>query len=156
VVDFENDELYGTEIGVRKSAFDPILTFRNAELFTKYVSKKPLFIQRGLYDHRRFGFVAVEIGAQVSLDQANSKASFFNDNELIFESAADTNYEIIVDNDAPAHSEIITDANHYYKAVGLTLSEDSRIHFMSVADKETERAGPEAACFTAFLGESQL
>ena len=157
VVDLENAELYNTAIGARMSAFSPILTFTNGDLFTRRVSRGPLLTQRGLFSPmRRFGFVATEIGADFSLDRPASTAVFMNGTEPIEIPDPTQDWEIEVNNDADTHLDVVMDANHYYKAVGLQLSEAQRIMFMS---KRTvgggPPAGPEAACFSTFLGQSQ-
>jgi len=155
VVDLENAELYNTEIGARRSAFCPILTFTNGDLFTHRVSRSPLFIQRGLFSPmRRFGFVATEIGADFTLDGPESTAVFMNGTEPIPIPDPTQDWEIEVNNDADRHLAVVTDANHYYKAVGPDLSEAQRIMFMSNSTGGGP-AGPEAACFTTFLGQSQ-
>ncbi len=156
VVDLENAELYNTELGARRSAFSPILTFTNGDLFTHRVSRSALFIQRGLFSPmRRFGFVATEIGVDFSLDRPESTAVFLNGTESIPIPDPTQNWEIEVNNDADAHLDVVTDANHYYKAVGLQLSEAERIMFMSKHTPGGPPAGPEAACFSTFLGQSQ-
>jgi hypothetical protein len=155
VVDLENDELYGAAIGANKSAFAPVLTFSNGELFTRRISTNHLFIQRGIFTTEDFGFVANEIGVDFPLDQApDSKGVFYNGGDAIPLDDQNTNYEIEINHDAAAHSGIITDANHYYKGVGLGLTDAQRILFMSNSSGGGP-AGPEAACFSAFLGQSQ-
>jgi hypothetical protein len=156
IVDLENAELYNTAIGARRSAFSPILTFTNGDLFTHRVSRGALFTQRGLFSPmRRFGFVATEIGADFSLDRPESTAVFMNGTEPIDIPDPTQDWEIEVNNDANTHLDVVTDANHYYKAVGLQLSEAQRIMFMSKNLRGGPPAGPEAACFSTFLGQSQ-
>ena len=156
VVDLENAELYNTVIGARRSAFSPILTFTNGELFAHRVSRGALLTQRGLFaPMRRFGFVGTEIGADFSLDRPESTAVFMNGTEPINIPDPAQNWEIEVNNDADTHQDVVTDANHYYKAVGLQLSDAQRILFMSKNTGGGPPAGPEAACFSTFLGQSQ-
>jgi hypothetical protein len=78
----------------------------------------------------------------------------------------------------------VTDANHYYKAVGAGIPQEQKILFMSIRETELLRvrleearlkkdkaleeaiktlleklglpAGPEAACFPAYLGDTEL
>ena len=155
VVDLENAELYNTAIGARRSAFCPILTFTNGELYAHSVSRGPLFTQRGLFSPmRRFGFVANEIGVDFFLDRPESTAVFLNGTEEIPIPDPTKNWEIEVNNDADRHLDVVTDANHYYKAVGLNLSDAQRILFMSNSTGGGP-AGPEAACFATTLGQSQ-
>lgn len=155
VVDLENLELYDGPIGARKSAFSPILTFTNGDLFTHTISRNHLFTQRGIFAIRRFGFVGTVIGADFLLDQPESAAVFFNGLEPITPPNPSANWEIEINNDAEAHADIVTDANHYYKAVGLQLTEAQRFLFMSKRrDPGAPPAGPEAACFATFLGKS--
>jgi hypothetical protein len=154
-VDLENLELYGDTIGAKKSGFSPILTFTNGDLFTFFVSKGPLFTQRGLFSTtKKFGFVGNAIGVDFRLDQADSTAIFRNGGQAIPIPDATQNWEIEINNDAAVHSGIVTDANNYYKAVGLDLAEQQRILFMSVAQGGGP-AGPEAACFTGFMSKSE-
>jgi hypothetical protein len=156
IVDLENAELYNTAIGARSTAFSPILTFTNGDLFTHRVSRSALFTQRGLFSPmRRFGFVATEIGADFSLDSPESTAAFINGAGEIPIPDPTQDWEIEVNNDADSHLDVVTDANHYYKAVGLQLSEAQRIMFMSKHTGGGPPAGPEAACFSTFLGQSQ-
>jgi hypothetical protein len=154
VVDLENIELYDRSIKARTSAFNPILTFTNGELFTNFIPKNALFTVRGLFDRRKFGFVGSAIGAEFRLDQPpNSKAVFHNGQQPLTPPDPNKDWEIEINNDGPAHSGVVTDANHYYKAVGLSLTEPERFLFMCVGGTSGP-AGPEAACFTAFLGKS--
>lgn len=154
-VDLENDELYGNKIDAVKSGFNPILTFTNGDLCTRRVSRNHLFTQRGLFAVKRFGFVANVIGADFLLDKpGTSTAVFFNGLEPIAIPDANEDWEIEINNDAPTHSGIVTDANHYYRAAGLGLKEPQRFLFMSDGTGGGP-AGPEAACFSAFFGKSQ-
>lgn len=157
VVDLENLELYDGPIGAKKSAFSPILTFNNGDLFTHTVSRGSLCTQRGLFSPtRKFGFVGTVIGADFILDKADSTAVFRNGGTPIDIPDPTQNWEIEIDNDAEAHAEVVTDANHYYKAIGLELTEAQRYIFMSRRTTGgAPPAGPEAACFTTFLGKSQ-
>jgi hypothetical protein len=154
-VDLENQELYNGLIGARKSAFNPILTFTNGDLCTRLTSRNQLFTVRGIFSVSPFGFVANIIGADFPLDQPpNSTAVFLNGTEPITIPNPNEDWEIEINNDAAAHSGIVTDANHYYKAVGLGLTEAQRFLFMSNSAGGGP-AGPEAACFSAFLNLSQ-
>lgn len=154
-VDLENAELYHRRIEARKSAFTPILTFTNGELFTRATSRNHLFTMRGIFSIVDFGFVANIIGVDFPLDQPpNSTAVFYNGLEPIAVPDPTADWQIEINNDAVAHSGIVTDANHYYKAVGLALSEPERFLFMSNSSGGGP-AGPEAACFSAFLSETQ-
>lgn len=156
VVDLEHAELYGRRIGARRTAFNPILTFRKGELFTRMPSSNHLFTQRGLFFFEDFGFVASAVGVQLTLDQPpHSRIVFYNGGDAYDLSEPDTNYEVEIIHDAAIHSEVVTDANHYYKALGSGLSEAERILFMSRGEPG-QPAGPEAACFIAFLSRSQL
>ncbi|HEV2915076.1 MAG TPA: hypothetical protein VGX92_17500 [Pyrinomonadaceae bacterium] len=156
VVDLENEELYNTAIGANRGAFHPLFIFNSGELFARSISRSHLFIRRGLFGQLEdFGFVASEVGVAISLDQENSRAVFTSGGVEIFTSEPDTNYVIDIDHDAAAHSNIVLDANHYYKAVGLGLSERERISFMSIVD-DSGPAGPEAACFSGHLSKSPI
>lgn len=99
--------------------------------------------------------MATVIGAEFLLDKPESAAVFFNGLEPITPPNPSENWEIEINNDAEAHADIVTDANHYYKAVGLQLTEAQRFLFMSKRrDPAAPPAGPEAACFSTFLGKS--
>lgn len=156
VVDLEHPELYGRAIGAKKNGFTPLLTFKKGELFTKSVSLGSLFTQTGVFVLEDFGYVANVIGVEVSLDQADSKAVFYNGGDAY--PLADP-YKVEIFHDIPddkPHPPLVTDANHYYKAVGLGLSEAERILFMSRSESNIAPAGPEAACFSAYFSKSQL
>ena len=158
VVDLENLELYGRKIRARRSGFTPILTFTNGELFAFQISKNKLFTQRGIFSTKKFGFVGNVIGAEFVLDTAESTAVFRNGIEEISIPDPAQSWEIEINNDAEEHPfpAIITDANHYYKAVGLQLSEQERILFSSIAqDPGGPPIGPEAACFSGFMSKSE-
>lgn len=190
-VDLENRELYDRPIGVDPVGFKQVLTFNSGELFNDVSqgdspSTSPLLIQKGINaNYEEFGFVAVRIGIAFTGAQ---RVVFTNGGGLVFDSAQKpdgTNFEISLDHDARAHPQpIITDANHYYKAVGSGIPHDKRTFFASVKAKvnllirldeaksrrdsalvaELEAllagpgvpAGPEAACFPAYLGRSEL
>jgi hypothetical protein len=185
-VDLENSEHYGTKIGASKAALSPILTFNSGELYTEAISEGLLYEQPGIFaQYEKFGFVALSIG--IDFISAES-AAFINGTDREFDSTSEpgTNYEIELINDLPddvEHSDVVNDADHYYKAVGLGIPVEQRILFMSVAQaehfktvKETARlrkdkkleealsrvrkedfpAGPEAACFPAFMGQTDL
>lgn len=140
-----------------------------------------LLIQRGSdANYEDFGFVAIRIGIAFS---TNSNVVFTNGGTLVFDSNQDapgTNYEIDLINDASSHPRLCTDANHYYKGVGSGISPDEKILFASVQDDEELKsmlaaatlrgdharvtelkkvnlgapAGPEAACFPAFMSRT--
>jgi hypothetical protein len=165
VVDLESAELYDRPIGASQNGFSPLLKFNNGELFTRRVSINHLFIKRGLLAPvEDFGFVAVEIGVEFNLDQANSRAVFTNGGQTVFDSATepDTNYKIEINNDGTEHPRIVMDATNYYSAVGLGLTEADKILFASVGDDLPPTVepislpvSPEAACFPSFLSQSQ-
>jgi len=156
IVDLENRELYNKQIRARRSAFTPILTFTNGELFSHDVSISHLFVIRGLFTVKDFGSVATVIGADFVLDNApNSNAIFHNGQEAIPLPDPNRAWEIEINNDADAHGNVVSDANHYYKAVGPDLSEKERYLFVSIHEEDGGPAGPEAACFSGFLGKSQ-
>lgn len=98
--------------------------------------------------------MGTEIGADFTLDKPESTAVFLNGTEQINIPDPTQDWEIEVNNDAEAHLDVITDANHYYKAVGQGLSEAQRFMFMSNRTGGPP-AGPEAACFSTFLSQSQ-
>jgi hypothetical protein len=184
-VDFENAELYDNPIGVKKSAFKQVLTFNSGELFNDADRDNPsynvLLCQRGINaNYQAFGFVAIRIGVLVSMAD---RVVFTNGGTVVFDSAQaqpGTKYKIKLINDATTHPGIVTDANHYYKAIGLGIPPDERILFASIKEDETLRAmlkaaklkgdesrvteleklrldppaGPEAACFPAYFSKT--
>jgi hypothetical protein len=184
LVDLENSELYDGTIGAKKSGFKQVLTFNSGELFNDNDQDNPsynfLLIQRGSdANYEDFGYVSIRIGIAFS---ANGTVVFTNGNNVVFDSSQDpagTNYRINLENDAATHPSLCTDANHYYKAVGSGIPPEERILFASVtqndallamADQARLRgndqfanslasasppAGPEAACFPAYISRTE-
>jgi hypothetical protein len=183
-VDLENEELYDHEIGASKDGFKQILTFNKGELFTAETSSNPLLIQRGSFgEYEPFGFVAITIGVKISLDQANSSAAFLNGGTDVLGYKPNTDYQIaIIHERMDQHPMLVNDANHYYKAVGsgvpvaerflfLSINEEAVLKAMRERNREDRdekdakeeamvddylRAGPEAACFSAYFSDSNL
>jgi len=166
-VDLENSELYDGSIGVKKSAFKQVLTFNSGNLFNDVnedadnPSYNPLLIQKGNEaNYQEFGFVSIRIGILFS---ANGSIVFTNGNgpNPIFDSSKDpagTNYIIRLTNDLDenhTHPVLVTDANHYYKAVGSTIPLEERILFASITETDGgPPVGPEACCFPAYISRT--
>lgn len=135
VVDIENPaEFYKTPIGALKAEFKPLLTFNVGELFTEQVSRNRLQFQPGRYaNYQELGFVAVTIGVDIDLDKQGSEAVFTSGGAEVFKSKPNASYLVKITHESTKpHPKIITDANHYYKAMGLGLPENEKILFMSV------------------------
>ena len=160
-VDLERvSELYTFPIGANKNEFRPILTFNSGQLFTDRVSHNFLLVQRGIFSYyQTFGRVAIKIGVDFL---TASSAVFKNGANTIFDSAAEpgTDYRIEITNDAAQHpAGPVSDANHYYRALGTGIPLEQRILFMSIPEDEDvggPPAGPEAACFPAYLGQTDI
>lgn len=187
-VDLENSELYDGPIGVKKSAFKQVLTFNSGELFNDVTADPDnpsynfLFVQKGSEtNYQEFGFVSIRIG--IKFTTAHGSIVFTNGNgpDPVFDSAIDkpgTDYIISLTNDTEEHPDVVTDANHYYKALGNAIPPEERILFASITQKDALRAmvkqakshgntrfvaalenveppaGPEAACFPAYISRS--
>jgi hypothetical protein len=170
------DELYQAEIGIDRTAFNPILTFDSGELSTSEISQDFLRIQRGIFsNYEDFGYVASRIAVEIYFE-ANTTAVLTSGGVPVFNTALepDTTFEIGIIQDASTHPKYVSDANHYYKGVGLGIDKNQRILFMSIDEhqllkdklKETkdksltdvsdpgEPVGPEAACFSGFFSRS--
>jgi hypothetical protein len=158
-VAIEGADFYRKEIGALKAGFKPFLIFDSGELYTSEISQTVLERKDpGASSFTDFGFVAVEIGVHIPLNQMGVKAVLTNGNDPrpIFESKPNTRYEIHIDR-GPKHQPtgVVTDAEDYYldKAIGGKLNDSGKIHFQSHPKKD--KAGPEAACFLVFLGDSE-
>lgn len=164
-VDLERpSELYRFPVGVNIEEFRPILTFNGGQLFTFALSETPLLVQRGIFaSYQTFGKVAVTLGVDFL---TTSQAVFKNGNATVFDSAAEpgTDYVITITNDAAVHGGgPVTDANNYYRALGTGIPLEQRFLFMSIRPAApvpvggpAPPVGPEAACFPAYLGQSDL
>ncbi|HVG34294.1 MAG TPA: hypothetical protein VM911_14585 [Pyrinomonadaceae bacterium] len=145
-------------------------------------SYNPLLYQKGSNsNYEDFGFVAIRIGVLFSMA---GRVIFKNGNNVVFDSdqhPAGTNFRIKLDHDATTHPALSTDANHYYKAVGSGIPPEERILFASIKEDEALRAilntaklredsalvdqleklrldppaGPEAACFPAYISRTE-
>lgn len=174
-------ELYGFSIGANRAEFRPILTFNSGRLFAAELSANFLLVQRGIFSsYADFGRVAVKLGVEFL---SATSAVFKNGSNVVFDSTSQPgDYQIEITNDATQHPPVVTDANHYYKAVGAGIPQELRILFLSVSERELLKAklreaisggdetliatlkdllrilgppaGPEAACFTAYLGQT--
>jgi hypothetical protein len=188
-VDLENGELYDGPIGVKKSAFRQVLKFNSGQLFNDITgdpdnpSYNFLLIQKGNEaNYQDFGYVSIRIGIEFVADGS----VVFNNGtgpDPVFDSskdAAGTNYRIILVNDMDPnlHPALVTDANHYYKALGSMIPPEDRILFASIkqrkalesmatqarlrkndqfadeVDKLSGPAGPEACCFPTYVSRS--
>lgn len=155
-VALEGPDFYNKPIGAKESGFYPFLTFDSGELYTHKISESEL--QRTYppdTNFRHFGFVAVEIGIHIPLPPG-VQATFTNGFLPVFTSKSNRRYEIRVDR-GPEHQPtgtLVTDAEAYYvdKAIGGKLKEEEKIHFQSQSDPL--KAGPEAACFVAYIDQS--
>jgi hypothetical protein len=185
-VDLENSELYGSSIGVKGNKFEQVLTFNSGELFNDArrgdnPSYNPLLVQHGInQNYKPFGFVAIRFGINFS---TNDRAVFTNGGGIVFDSAqypAGTNFKIHLNHDATEHPMLVTDANHYYKAVGAGIPPEEKKLFASIKQNavfndllrasdrvgdeqlrallerlsEKPPAGPEAACFPAYMSRT--
>ncbi|MDQ3818243.1 MAG: hypothetical protein M3362_11285 [Acidobacteriota bacterium] len=154
--DLEGPEFYDRPIGARESGFYPFITLDSGELFTDKISET-ILQKKGPRDtdYHDFGYVAVRIGIRIPLDQPGVEATLTNGYQTVFKSRPDRRYEIEIDR-GPMHQPIgtVSDAETYYedKAIGGELQDSEKIHFRSHADEH--RAGPEAACFVAYMGQS--
>lgn len=160
-VDLEKEsELYTFPIGSNSSEFNPLLTFNSGQLFTAAISEDFLQVQRGIFSsYENFGYVAVQLG----IDFLTAfKVVFKNGNQTIFDSATEPgiDYRIEISHDADVHPQgPVTDANNYYRALGTGIPLEQKILFMSIRpgiQAGGPPAGPEAACFPAYLGRTSI
>jgi hypothetical protein len=115
-------------------------------------------VQRGIFStYEDFGRVAVILGVDFL---TTVRAVFKNgDDPPIFDSSTEpgTDYVITINNDAATHPQgPVSDANHYYKALGTGIPAEQKILFLSINEGGSGPAGPEAACFPAYLGQSNI
>jgi len=197
-VDLENEELYGNiidHIGANKGKFKQVLTFNSGELFSgSPITYNRLFVQRGSEaEYEEFGYVAGLFGVLFSGDRIVFKNGP-SQQDIVFDSLTidpGTEFKIELVVDAVPHSRIVADANHYYKAVGAGIDDETRILFASIVENDEIQnevqhqiqllfndalqkgdkalsdslkriledgppAGPEAACFPAYLSRTEL
>lgn len=184
-VDLERaGELYRFSIGANRDEFMPILTFNSGRLFAAELSENFLLVQRGIFaSYEDFGRVALTLGVEFL---SATSAVFKNGPDVVFDSASEpgTDYKIEITHDAAQHPPVVTDANNYYKALGAGIPLEQRILFMSLSERELLKArlkeaqlkknkeledairnllrilgppaGPEAACFPAYLGQTNI
>jgi len=157
-VDLEKaSELYAFPIGANTDELKPVLSFNSGQLFTAAISYNFLQVQRGIFArYQDFGFVAITIGVDFL---TTFRAVFKNGNNLIFDSATEpgTDYVIEMTNDADNHPPgPVSDANHYYRALGTGIPLEHRILFMSTPQVGGPPAGPEAACYTAYVSQTNF
>jgi hypothetical protein len=165
-VDLERPaELYRFPVGVNSEEFRPVLTFNSGQLFTFALSETPLLVQKGIFaSYQTFGVVAITLGIDFL---TTVQTVFKNGAETVFDSATEpgTDYVVTITNDAAVHpGGPITDANNYYRALGTGIPLEQRFLFMSirppapapVGGAPLPPVGPEAACFPAYLGQSEL
>jgi hypothetical protein len=159
-VDLERStELYKFPIGATSDELKPVLTFNSGQLFPLSLSENFLLVQRGIFSaYENFGRVAVILGVDFL---TTARAVFRNgDDTPIFDSSTEpgTDYVITINHDAATHPPgLISDANHYYRALGTGIPVEHKILFMSIHEEGgSGPAGPEAACFPAYLGQSNI
>ena len=160
-VDLErSSEFYRFPIGADSDEFRPILTFNSGQLFTHALSDNFLLVQKGIFaSYRPFGRVAVTIG--IDFLTAFS-AVFKNGAGTVFDSSTEPgiDYRIEITHDAARHPPgPVSDANHYYRALGSGIPLDQRFLFMSIPEGEDvggPPAGPEAACYSAYLSQTDI
>jgi len=158
-VDLERaSELYRFPVGVLSEELRPVLTFNSGQLFTAALSETALLLQRGIFSsYQTFGTVAITLGIDFLM---TSQAVFRNGSATVFNSAAEpgVDYEITITHDAAQHPQgPVTDANNYYRALGTGIPLEQRVLFMSIRPAPGGGpVGPEAACFPAYLGQSDF
>jgi hypothetical protein len=159
------EELLGGEPEVNSGGFRSILDINNGTFFTEMQSEDELRFQPvGSDSPRVFGRVATAIGAQISLDRADSRAVFMNGDEQVFEylPAPGVSYAINVSQSPPPRSfEVPTfpDANAY-QAVFTPPQGRRQVEFLlpppalntpTVLDLPVSQ---HAVCFTAVTNQS--
>lgn len=118
------------------------------------------------------GKVATRAGVEIRLDADDSKATFFNGKEVLFEALKGEHYVVTVNRirlhdkedvvphgtDATTHatSGHNRDANNFYNAIGQKLTYTEKVYFVSTTPEEVPPAGPEAACLVGHMSRSQI
>lgn len=138
VVDLERDIFPKANFSMDKSQIQPVFHIQGAVFYTKARTPTPMNIVnlKGEKIADLGGFAAEEIGAQIKLDQANSKAVLRSGDRVIRAIDADdvangVTHIIVFDCDCPADEATTTgDASDFrlvYKAIGANLPEDQRV-----------------------------
>jgi len=185
-VDLERaDEMYADPVGTFEDQLRPLLTFNSGELYTAQISDNFLNVFDPPFPlPREFGHVAVTLGIDFVSKSAVFKNG--NHTVIDSEAEPGFTYTIELTHDAKDHPSIVTDANFYHTALGSNIPLFERKLFLSVsalrvleekleqADKGDEElvdqlrsliellrrrkpaAGPEAACFSAFLSKTSI
>jgi len=152
VLDFEKD-LYHKPVGTDLKGFRSLLTVDNGELLTRKISKNKLFtIVNHIGPAQEFGFVAVESGIDIVLDQPQSTAAFKNGGTPVFVADSQSSFKVIFDRGIPLthHHAAGNDGDSYYTAIGHLIPDPEKKFFSSHPPlKANPRllVTPDAACF---------
>jgi hypothetical protein len=151
-VDFEGLDAYNHPIDVDLSGFK-VLRINNGTFSTQTKSSNPLERYTVNTNPAPIGEVAVVLKAEIKLDLANSVAYFSNGASLPSIPLAReerTDYGIYVSNVCSiAGHKGSQDSDNYYTAIGSRIPPSGRIRFKTV-----QRITPDAACFTAWLSQT--
>ena len=152
VLDFKRD-LYHKPIGTNLNGFKSLLTVNNGELLTRKISENKLFtIVNHTGPAQEFGFVAVESGIDIVLDQPQSTAVFKNGGRPVFVADSQSSFKVIFDRGIPLihHHAVGNDGDFYYTAIGHLIPGPEKKFFSSyptLAPGPGLLVTPDAACF---------
>lgn len=152
VLDFEGD-LYHKPVGTNLAGFISLLTVNNGELLTRKISENKLFtIVNHIGPAQEFGFVAVESGIDIVLDQPQSTAVFKNGGTPVFAADSQSSFKVIFDRGIPLthHHAAGNDGDSYYTAIGHLIPDPEKKFFSSyptLAPGPGLLVTPDAACF---------
>ena len=179
VMGFE-DELYDKPIGHVKDGWLSWLRIDGGDFFTEKKSVDELLTHLKNFpgELERRGRVAVIVGAQIELDEANSRVVLQQRNGGDWEDVftclpvPGVHYGFDLSHTVPPGTETHPDhrrhANYYYNAVGSELSEDEKKFFKSSMDEEPSgsqkgprrisvhdpRIDPRAICFVGDMSRT--
>lgn len=188
VLDLE-EEVYKEHargIGADRKQFRSVLSLDTGLFFTggatgtsneNGISLNDLLICDENCNPRKFiGKVATRVGVAITLSGVDSKATFFNGNEILFDAGMNDSYEVRINrirvadtvetalhamtaDHAASHHD--RDANNFYNAVGQNLAPDEKFQFVSTTPvapptSSFTPAGPEAACLVGLMSRSRI
>jgi hypothetical protein len=165
-VDFNN--LFNA-IQVDKDAFLSVFSLNDGEFFTERKSEDVLQTGVGVNpSFQDFGRTAVRVAARIVLQQGG-EAVFNHGGSEVFKAEFGTDLTYGIDMSLSRfgpHPMPARDADAYYTAVGVNISESEKIHFRSVDHMSHEHdtrlssrfifIDPEAVCFPAILSQTPI
>ncbi len=161
-IDFENTELFGKKVDIRRGIFKPVMFVRAGEFFTDRVTVQTSYDKVDINGARtRFGFVAETIGVRLNLpDKGKAMLDVGGHLNRLFARSAthplglSTPFTIHFDNRCPRHKPpsstnepvpVPSDLHFYYQALDVRADE-----WLDLQPTDTGAPGaPPAICFPA-------